>query len=407
MTDNDIVRRGYLNVIRNPQSGVIGRVLSVTSRRQWVVLRRESGGRASRVELYRNEDQSAEPNKIISLSPSTLRNVQILDRKKAFVLNLQEESCMFQCSSRADMEDWHRDIGHYSSSTSRNVTSPSSLSSHITDNAGIIYEDIPDDETYRVRLRKAKSLAFSGPCLLEILRDFERNLFHIAMFTEEELPRLVVKWQIDHIRQYGSNNMAFKFESGSKSSTGVDWFIVDTEPGCAIKVHRAVDYWAKHIVEQVKNIPGNARRSTLPGSPTTPDNSCGSTSLPRGSLGSSAPDPQNPYMVIDKSSRAPSSVYAAPEPAKGQKQGGGRINKSAAPPPPNSASNSTYMPLNVNSMDSSQNRTYEGISARPERPGNPPVSNGDSHATYMGIDPRTRDTPDKAQYMGLKDARSN
>ena len=65
-----------------------------------------------------------------------------------------------------------------------------------------------------MRLRKAKSLAFSGPCLLEILRDFERNLFHIAMFTEEELPRLVVKWQIDHIRQYGSNNMAFKFESG-------------------------------------------------------------------------------------------------------------------------------------------------------------------------------------------------
>lgn len=65
-----------------------------------------------------------------------------------------------------------------------------------------------------MRLRKAKALAFSGPCLLEILRDFERNLFHIAMFTEEELPRLVVKWQIDHIRQYGSNNMAFKFESG-------------------------------------------------------------------------------------------------------------------------------------------------------------------------------------------------
>ena len=65
-----------------------------------------------------------------------------------------------------------------------------------------------------MRLRKAKTLPFSGPCLLEILRDFERNLFHIAMFTEEELPRLVVKWQIDHIRQYGSNNMAFKFESG-------------------------------------------------------------------------------------------------------------------------------------------------------------------------------------------------
>ena len=42
----------------------------------------------------------------------------------------------------------------------------------------------------------------------------------------------------------------------SKSSTGVDWFVVDTEPGCAVRIHRAVDYWAKHIVEQVKNIPG-------------------------------------------------------------------------------------------------------------------------------------------------------
>ena len=48
----------------------LGRVLSVTSRRQWVVLRRESGGRSSRIELYRSEDQSAEPNKTISLSSS-------------------------------------------------------------------------------------------------------------------------------------------------------------------------------------------------------------------------------------------------------------------------------------------------------------------------------------------------
>ena len=45
--------------------------------------------------------------------------------------------------------------------------------------------------------------------------------------------------------------------SHSKSSTGVDWFIVDTEPGCAVRIHRAVDYWAKHIVEQVKNMPSS------------------------------------------------------------------------------------------------------------------------------------------------------
>ena len=43
--------------------------------------------------------------------------------------------------------------------------------------------------------------------------------------------------------------------SFSKSSTGVDWFILDTEPGAAVKIHKAVDYWAKHIVEQVRNMP--------------------------------------------------------------------------------------------------------------------------------------------------------
>ena len=51
----------------------------------------------------------------------------------------------------------------------------------------------------------------------------------------------------------------------SKSSTGVDWFILDTEPGAAVKIHKAVDYWAKHIVEQVRNMPvgGSGTRVTI------------------------------------------------------------------------------------------------------------------------------------------------
>lgn len=65
------------------------------------------------------------------------------------------------------------------------------------------------------------------------------------------------------------------------------------------------------------------------------------------------------------------------------------------------------MPLDLNSMDPTQNRTYEGIPALPARPGSSPSVNGDSNATYMGIDPRTRDATDRAQYMGLKDVRSN
>ena len=75
-------------------------------------------------------------------------------------------------------------------------------------------EDLPQDEAFRVRLRKSNSLMFSGPCQLEVLKDFDRNVFHIAILTDEEHRRLVVKWQIDHIRQYGSNNTAFKFQSG-------------------------------------------------------------------------------------------------------------------------------------------------------------------------------------------------
>ena len=49
----------------------------------------------------------------------------------------------------------------------------------------------------------------------------------------------------------------------SKSSTGVDWFIVDTDVGAAVRIHRAVDYWAKHIVDQIKNTRPGVRVSSL------------------------------------------------------------------------------------------------------------------------------------------------
>ena len=73
---------------------------------------------------------------------------------------------------------------------------------------------VPDDETFHVKLRRSDSLSYNGACNLEILKDFDRNLFHIAIYTDHDVPRLIVKWQIDHIRQYGSNQSAFKFESG-------------------------------------------------------------------------------------------------------------------------------------------------------------------------------------------------
>ena len=77
-----------------------------------------------------------------------------------------------------------------------------------------IPQGAPDEGPFRVRLRPSPSLLFHGQCILEIQKDFDRNLFHIALFVDEIPPRLIVKWQIDHIRQYGSNDVAFKFQSG-------------------------------------------------------------------------------------------------------------------------------------------------------------------------------------------------
>lgn len=66
------------------------------------------------------------------------------------------------------------------------------------------------------------------------------------------------------------------------------------------------------------------------------------------------------------------------------------------------------MALNPGSMEPTQDRTYEGISSRPQdRSGRQQQQNGDGNGQfYMGINPLTRDSTDKAQYMGLKDARS-
>lgn len=47
----------------------------------------------------------------------------------------------------------------------------------------------------------------------------------------------------------------------SKSPTSVDWFILDTDSGDAPRIHKAVDYWAHHIVDQANNMAPSASRS--------------------------------------------------------------------------------------------------------------------------------------------------
>ncbi len=71
----------------------------------------------------------------------------------------------------------------------------------------------PPDIVYDIELRRSSTIRFHGRCRLRIDKDFDRNCFHITIITRDD-ERLIVKWQIDHIRQYGSNQSAFKFQSG-------------------------------------------------------------------------------------------------------------------------------------------------------------------------------------------------
>jgi hypothetical protein len=96
-----------------------------------------------------------------------VRSVKPVERKKGFLVELLEETMMLQCTSKADMEDWVRDInrlrgGRVDLASGQNLTEfPSGQD---------IYEVVPDDEAFRVKLRKSSSIRFSGQCLLEILR---------------------------------------------------------------------------------------------------------------------------------------------------------------------------------------------------------------------------------------------
>ena len=419
-----------------PQLGSL--TSSVTSRRYWVVLRKETApSEQSRLDLYRSEDQvnltitslpppltfpplpslpppcqmfQGQPYREIGLDE--VRSIQQLDQKKSFVVQLPSTSLLFMCSSRADLkvcppppppppgstllpvwaspvplcpppsppqQDWVSDVRRFRTNRLSSIINGHGHADEVVAAGHEVYEGVcsgrappttanhpppplcppvvPDDETFAVRLRKSSTLRFSGHCLLEILRDFERSLFHVALFTDEQPPRLIVKWQIDHIRQYGSNQMAFKFQSGRwavgtnlhpsldslrltsirsarplrKSPTGVDWFILDTEPGVAARVHRAVDYWAQHIVEQANNLQG--RSSSLVGPPLPPSLSLPPSLPPSLTLLLSPPSP--PPSLPHPSPLSPPPPPAQPSP---QAYNGPSAVLPPRPPPPRARS---------------------------------------------------------------------
>ncbi|XP_064399054.1 uncharacterized protein LOC135345566 [Halichondria panicea] len=436
--DNEIIRRGYFNIVRNPRDGVLRPLNQMSSKRQWVVLRKAARGKPTSLELYKSEDQTQAPLRTIPLDRSGFKNIHRDEHKKAFILNLNDEVCLFQCTSRADMDDWSRDIETYGEPRSGggggvSVGGPAERRSlHATNSNGFDdFNGIPDDETFPVRLRKSNTIVFSGPCLLEVLKDFENNKFHIALFTKEEAPRLIVKWQIDHVRQYGSHQSAFKFESGRQSSTGVDWFILDTEAGSAVKIHRSVDYWAKHIVEQVSNLPGApvhvgpSRAGTLPGSAIVSPQSTmknSSSSVPRS--GGVPPSPTSPgsvggggiYQPLGARDRA--DLYATPGLPEDKNKSLGKpsrppkVSEPRAPPtaslPPGTRSlyqplapvpstyngGSLYEDLNKVTRDAPKNNDRFKVPSRP----------GQRDPTYMGLNPHTQVASEV--YMGLDEARS-
>jgi hypothetical protein len=388
--DNTAVRRGYLTLHRNP--GGMFTLSTLSSKRTWMVLCRKGPSGKPRIEMYRSEDSVSgqQPHRMIDLE--TVRSVQPVERKKGFLVELLDETMMLQCTSKADMEDWVRDInrlrgGRVDLASGQDTQYPAGHD---------IYEVVPDDETFRVKLRKSSTVNFSGQCLLEIQRDFDRNFFHIALFTESDPPRLIVRWQIDHIRQYGSNNMAFKFQSGSKSSTGVDWFIVDTDSGAAVRIHRSVDYWAKHIVDQIKNTRGIRRAPSIPCPQVPPDrpprSASSSCSFP---IETSSCPANSAYAPLDIHTREQAGVYQAVSiPSGGKKKA---VEKQASAGA-RAESNSTgvYQPLVQPNRDSPS--AYAMINPGRVQRGSPTSPTGGGDPTYMGLRADTRQPDNRSNY---------
>ena len=98
---------------------------SVSSKRQWVILRRETArGGQSRLELYRSEEQTVDGRASREVFLDAIKLVEHAEKKKAFVLHMQEETLLFLCSSHAEMEDWIGDVRRFRRAGSLNGEFP-------------------------------------------------------------------------------------------------------------------------------------------------------------------------------------------------------------------------------------------------------------------------------------------
>ena len=80
------------------------------SKKNWVVLRGPSYNGKSRVEVYKDEDTATRQSawRVIALEQVT--KVQMSSERKEFILVTKDDSISFICSSRADLDDWLRDL---------------------------------------------------------------------------------------------------------------------------------------------------------------------------------------------------------------------------------------------------------------------------------------------------------
>lgn len=83
----------------------------MSSKKHWVVLKRETHTAKSRLEIYKDEDQASlqgAPWRLVSLD--SISRIQTTAERKEFVIFSLEEALTFVCSSRADLDDWMRDL---------------------------------------------------------------------------------------------------------------------------------------------------------------------------------------------------------------------------------------------------------------------------------------------------------
>ena len=65
-----------------------------------------------------------------------------------------------------------------------------------------------------VTLQQCDNLSFYGPCQLEIQPNIADKIYSVAVYDMNQPPRLVIRWQIDHLRGYGSNESVLKIQTG-------------------------------------------------------------------------------------------------------------------------------------------------------------------------------------------------